>query len=47
MKTKYSIGDTVLVKAKVERIEIDEGETAYFISGFWDGFEIVTEKDRI
>lgn len=45
MKTKYSIGDSVLVKAKVERIEIDEGETTYFLSGFWDGFEMVAEND--
>lgn len=46
MITRYSLGDIVLVPAKVERIEIDEGEITYFLSSeHWEGFETVEEKD--
>ena len=46
MKTKYSVGDTVKVGAKIEKIEIDEKGVKYMLSsGFWKGFKGVRESD--
>lgn len=46
MKTKYSVGDTVKVGAKIEKIEIDEKGVKYMLSsGFWKGFKEVRESD--
>ena len=46
MKTKYAVGDTVKVGAKIEKIEIDEKGVKYMLSsGFWKGFKEVREGD--
>ena len=46
MKTKYSVGDTVKVGAKIVKIEIDEKGVRYMLSsGFWKGFKEVRESD--
>lgn len=45
---KYKIGDTVLIRAKVEEAETYDGETTYFLSADpWDGFGEVEEKDIV
>ena len=46
MKTKYSVGDTVKVGAKIVKIEIDEKGVRYMLSsGFWKGFKEVREGE--
>jgi len=46
MKTKYSVGDTVKVGAKIVKIEIDEKGVKYMLSsGFWKGFKEVREGE--
>ena len=45
---KYKIGDTVLIRAKVEEAETYDGETTYFLSADpWDGFGEAEEKDIV
>lgn len=46
MKTKYAVGDTVKVGAKIEKIEIDEKGVKYILSsGFWRGLKEVREGE--
>ena len=46
MKTKYSVGDTVKVGAKIVKIEIDEKGVKYMLSsGFWKGFKEIREGE--
>ena len=46
MKTKYAVGDTVKVGAKIEKIEIDENGVKYMLSSsFWKGFKEVRESE--
>lgn len=46
--SKYKIGDTVLIRAKVEEVETYGGETTYFLSADpFDGFGEVNEGDIV
>ena len=46
MKTKYAVGDTVKVSAKIEKIEIDEKGVKYILSsGYWRGLKEVREGE--
>ena len=46
--SKYKIGDTVLIRAKIEEIETYGGETTYFLSADpFDGFGEVNEGDIV
>ena len=46
--SKYKIGDTVLIRAKVEEVETYDGETTYFLSADpFDGFGEVNEGDIV
>ena len=46
--SKYKTGDTVLIRAKVEKIETYGGETTYFLSADpFDGFGEVNEGDIV
>lgn len=49
MASQYAVGDTIKVPAKIEQIEVYDGEITLFLSSdIWDGYgELVVKEDKL
>lgn len=49
MASQYAVGDTIKVPAKIEQIEVYDGEITLFLSSdIWDGYgELVVKENEL
>ena len=49
MASQYAVGDIIKVPAKIEQIEVYDGEITLFLSSdIWDGYgELVVKEDEL